>query len=152
MKNTIIWIMLALISGALLGKITFNKYKKVDSVNVMKDNNMVYMLKYASFANEDEMYDNTVGIDRYVYIQTDDKITVYISITKTKDNAEKMQKVYLNKNINTTIEKVNIDNTEFIQNLTEYEKLLSVAEDDKSLLIIENQILSCYEQVVVNNE
>ena len=152
MKNTIIWIMLALISGALLGKITFNKYKKVDSVNVMKDNNMVYMLKYASFANEDEMYDNTVGIDRYVYIQTDDKITVYISITKTKDNAEKMQKINLNKNINTTIEKVNIDNTEFIQNLTEYEKLLSVAEDDKSLLIIENQILSCYEQVVVNNE
>ena len=152
MKNTIIWIMLALISGVVLGKMTFNKYKKVDSVSVMKDDSEVYMLKYATYSNEDEMYDNTVGIDRYIYIQDGNKITVYITITKTKENAEKMKKVYLNKNINSSIVKVNIDNTEFIQNLTEYEKLLSATDDDKSLLIIENQILSCYEQVVVEDE
>ena len=152
MKNTIIWVMLALLSGVVLGKMTFNKYKKVDTINVMKDDNEVYMLKYATYDNEDDMYDNMTGIDRYIYIQDENKITVYISITKTKENAKKLQNVYLNKNINSTIVKVNIDNDEFIQNLTEYEKLLSASEDDKSLLIIENQILSCYEQVVVNNE
>ena len=50
-----------------------------------------------------------------------------------------------------TITKVKIDNDEFIQNLNEYEKLLSATDDEASLLIIERQILSCYESVVQND-
>ena len=49
------------------------------------------------------------------------------------------------------IKKVKIDNDEFIQNLNEYEKLLSATDDEASLLIIERQILSCYESVVQND-
>ena len=41
--------------------------------------------------------------------------------------------------------------TPFIQNLNEYEKLLSATDDEASLLIIERQILSCYESVVQND-
>ena len=37
------------------------------------------------------------------------------------------------------------------QNLNEYEKLLSATDDEASLLIIERQILSCYESVVQND-
>ena len=43
-------------------------------------------------------------------------------------------------------------NEEFIENLNEYEKLLKATDDYKSLLIIENQILSCYMNLVVDNE
>ena len=42
------------------------------------------------------------------------------------------------------------DNEEFIQNLNEDEKLVSASLDEKSLLIIEKQILSCYEELMVN--
>ena len=44
------------------------------------------------------------------------------------------------------------ENEEFIENLNEYEKLLKATDDYKSLLIIENQILSCYMNLVVDNE
>lgn len=152
MKNTILWIFFAIISGVLLGKLTFDKYQKVDVQNVMKNDNEIYMLKYGVYSNEDEMYDDITGVDRYIYIQNGKDITAYVAITKTKQMAEKIKNIYQNKNFNVTIEKVIIDNNEFIQNLTEYEKLLVATEDEKSLLIIENQILSCYEQVVVDNE
>ena len=63
----------------------------------------------------------------------------------------KLKKIYDAKKIKTTIAKVKIDNDEFIQNLNEYEKLLSATDDEASLLIIERQILSCYESVVQND-
>ena len=35
MKKTIIWVLFALLSGALLGKITFDRYEKIDTKNVI---------------------------------------------------------------------------------------------------------------------
>lgn len=152
MKKTILWILAALISGAILGKVTFDKYEKIDVQSVINFNNSVYMLKYGTYANLDEMYDKVTNVDRYVYIEKESGVSAYVGISTTKKNANKIKDIYLDKKIELTVEKVTIDNEEFIQNLNEYEKLLEATEDEKSLLIIQNQILSCYEETVVNNE
>lgn len=152
MKKTIIWVLLALISGALLGKFTFDKYEKIDAMNVISYDNYVYMLKYGTYSSEEEMMDKVTDVDRYVFITNDNKATAYVGIAKTKESLSKVKKIYDKKNIKLTIEKVKIDNDEFIQNLNEYEKLLVATDDEKSLLIIEKQILSCYESVVVGDE
>lgn len=152
MKKTLFWVFMALISGAFLGKVTFDKYENLDIQNVISLNNKIYMLKYGTYANLDEMQDDVTGVDRYIYIQNGDRISAYVAISATKKNINKIKDIYLSKNLKLTIEKVTINNDEFVQNLNEYEKLLEATEDEKSLLIIENQILSCYEKVVVNNE
>ena len=150
MKKTIIWILLALISGALLGKFTFDRYENIDIKNVISYDNYVYMLKYGKYDNFDEMKDKVIDVDRYIYIENNDRLTAYVAIAKTKENINKIKNIYTNKNINLEIVKEKIDNEEFIQNLNEYEKLLSASLDEKSLLIIEKQILSCYEELMVN--
>lgn len=152
MKKYVLWTLFALISGALLGKITFDKYEKIDVKNTIKIDTNVYALKYKTYLSVEEMKDDITNIDRYIYIQKDDKVTAYVAISKDKENINKINDIYNVKNIFLTKEIININNDEFIQNLSEYEKLLSVAEDEKSLLIIENQILSCYEKLVVENE
>ncbi len=152
MKKTLFWVVFALISGAFLGKFTFDKYENIDVQNVMKINDKVYALKYGTYANLDEMQDDVTGIDRYVYIEEENRVSAYIAFSTTKKNINKVNDVYRFKNIDLKVEKVNINNDEFIQNLNEYEKLLDATFDEKSLLIIENQILSCYEKTVVNNE
>ena len=138
MKKTIIGIIIAILAGVLLAKLTFDKYEKVDTKNVI--------------SYDDEMQRSALNFERYIYIEKEDKVTVYIGIAKTRENMEKIKNVYDDKNVKTTIENVTINNDEFIQNLNEYEKLLDVTEDANSLLIIENQILSCYEDIMVNYE
>lgn len=152
MKKTFIWIIFALVSGALLGKLTFDRYEKLDTRSVISYDNYVYLLRYGSYSSLDEMSDSITELDRYIYIEKNDKVYAYVAIAKTKENANKIKKVYDNKKIKTEITKEQIDNDEFIQNLNEYEKLLDATEDEKSLIIIENQILSCYESVVVEGE
>ena len=152
MKKTLFWVFMALVLGALLGKITFDKYENLDIQSTISFNNKIYMLKYGTYANLDEMQDDITDVDRYIYIQDDNQVSAYVAASTTKKNINKIKDVYLAKGLNLTIEKVTINNDEFIQNLNEYEKLLEATEDEKSLLIIENQILSCYEETVVNNE
>lgn len=152
MKKTIFWILFALVSGSLLGKITFDKYKNIDTQNVMKLDTNVYMLKYKTYNSFDLMKEDITQIDRYVYIEKNNQITAYLAIGLEEENINKINNIYNKKNIFLSKEIVNINNDEFIQNLKEYEKLLAATEDEKSLLIIQNQILSCYEKLVVDNE
>lgn len=143
---------MALVSGAFLGKTTFDRYKKVDSINVISNNTNVYALRYGKYANLDEMQDDVTHVDRYIYIESKDDVSAYVALATTHDSINKIKKVYKDKNLNLTVSKINIENEEFIENLNEYEKLLKATDDYKSLLIIENQILSCYMNLVVDNE
>ena len=152
MKKTLVWVLFAMMSGTLLGVFTFNRYKNVETINTIKLDNEVYALKYKSFQNTSEMYDKVTMFERFIFIESENKVTTYVAISKTKKNIQKLHDVYKSKDIKLTMEKIVIENDEFIQNLNEYEKLLDASNDEKSLMIIENQILSCYEDLVVENE
>ena len=152
MKKTIIYIFLAGIFGIILGRLTFNKYENLTVENTIKLDDGVYMLKYGVYDSFDLMINDMSSIERFIYIKENEKYKAYIAISKSMDNINKIKKIYNNKNYNLEIEQVNIDNNEFILNLDEYEKLIDACEDEKSVLIVVNQILSCYEKLVSNDE
>lgn len=152
MKKTIIWVIFALISGAILGRLTFNKYENLNVTNVVRLDDSVYMIKYGSYNNYDDMLSSMSSFERYVYVKNNDIYNSYIAISKSSSNINKIFNIYKDNYPNIKIEMVNIQNNEFIQNLDEYEKLLDATSDSNSLLIIENQILSCYEKMVDQDE
>lgn len=144
--------MFAILSGAVLGKVTFDKYSSLKVDEVISYNANTYMLKYKTYSSKKKMEEDVKKIDRYIYIKDGNDITVYLAIASSKDNIKKIKKIYDEENIKTSIKRVDIENEEFIQNLNEYEKLLTAAYSKSSLITIENQILSCYEKLVVNDE
>lgn len=149
MKKIVLCSILAIISGGILGKITFDRYDKLNVKTVIKLDKNVYMLKYDTYKNKEDMLNNTSNLERYIYIEKDNKFYVYVAVAKTMDSINKLKNIYSD---NLKVEKVNIKNDGFIQNLDEYEKLLKSTYDTDSLKVIENEILSCYEKWVVNNE
>ena len=149
MKKIVLCSILAIISGGILGKITFDRYDKLNVNPVIKLDKNVYMLKYDTYKTKEDMLNNTSNLERYIYIEKDNKFYVYVAVAKTMDSINKLKNIYSG---DLKVEKVNIKNDGFIQNLDEYEKLLKSTDDTDSLKVIENEILSCYEKWVVNNE
>ena len=149
MKKIVLCSILAIISGGILGKITFDRYDKLNVKSVIKLDKNVYMLKYDTYKTKEDMLNNTSNLERYIYIEKDNKFYVYVAVAKTMDSINKLKNIYSG---NLKVEKINIKNDGFIQNLDEYEKLLKSTDDTDSLKVIENEILSCYEKWVVNNE
>lgn len=151
-KKILIWIILAIILGYFLAKFTFKKYDDLNIKNMIKIDNSIYALKCGIYSNIDEMKSNLSSFGRYIYIKKNDKYNAYIAIAKTKKSCNKFLEIYKDDFKNLNVEKINIDNDEFIQNINEYEKLLNESNDKDALITIENQILSCYEKLVVKLE
>lgn len=152
MKRTIIWTLIALASGAILGKVTFDRYENLEVQKTANMDDKIYMLKYGTYSSEDEMAEKLKKIDRYIYIEKDGKYSAYLGAAASSLSANKIVNLYVLKGIKLKKERVLIDNEEFIQNLNQYEKLLAATDDEKSLIIIEKQIMSLYEQTVVEDE
>ncbi len=107
--------------------------------------------KYNAFileVNKDNNFFRKENKNNYYYI--DNKEKIYCAITTKINNLNKIKKIYDSKKINTSIKKVYITNTEFINSLEQYDILLSNAYKESDLLSITKVILSSYEDVVLN--
>lgn len=152
MKKKVLSILFAIIFGLLIGKGIINKYDNNAIVTAKTFDNEVYAILYGSYNSLKEVDENTRELDKYIYIEEGNLYYVYLALTKTKENAVKFKNTYKDLNNKVSIVKINIDNNEFILNLEEYEKLLNETTDKNSLIIIENQILACYLDTVVNDD
>ena len=64
MKKTIIGIIIAILAGVLLAKLTFDKYEKVDTKNVISYDDEVYMLRVGTYDSVDEMQRSALDYER----------------------------------------------------------------------------------------
>lgn len=150
MKKNILLILIALITGGLLGKFTFERYEALETKEVSISKNYAYFLKYGTYDNYEKMNESVNNVERFIYIQTNDSFEAFVGVTKSKESAEKIAKVYKEQKINVEVIKKQMDADKFIESLNEYEKLILATEDANGLLMIEKQILSKYEELVVN--
>ena len=152
MKKLFFLTIIAMISGFFLGKYTFRLYEKKDSniVEVSNESSYVYMMKIGSYSDKNNMISELSNVDKYIYSISDGIYNAYVGITFSKKSAKKFVNIYNNENL--SIEKVFLSNKKFISKLKKYDKLIEATEDTNSLLIIEKQILSNYEDMVIKNE
>ncbi len=151
MKKNILLILVALISGGLLGKFTFERYEALETKNVSASNQYLYFLRYGVYDSYDKMSASVNDVERFIYIQTNDSFEAFVGVTKSKKSALKIVNAFKEKGIDTKIIKKEMYSDEFIMSLNEYEKLILATDDPNGLLMVEKQILAKYEELVVNN-
>lgn len=113
----------------------------------MSEGELVYFLQQGAYSSEENMKKNTTGLEKYIYAKEGNMYKVYVGITKTKENAEKL-KEYYNKNGNDIyIKEMTLKNNEFLDDLTQYDKLLEEAKDETAAISVAGQIISKYKEV-----
>ena len=147
-KKYLIYIGLAIISGAILGNSFYKKY--VNEQNLEKEYNS-YLLQLGIFDNEEEMNKELLGINDYIVIEKNKKFYVYLGVSTEKKNVAKLQEVFLDKDINTSIKKTVIDNIEFINSLEQFDLLLDSVSTNEDIMSINEVILSSYEEMVLDS-
>lgn len=150
-KTTILYILGAILIGVFIGKYVYNGYQN-ETKEAFKDmNENIYLLQYGVYSSNDSMVENTKNLKDYFYYIENNKYHVIIGVTMDKDLKDKI------KNANSVdndiyIKKVSINNDEFIESLKQYDNLIKNTEDKTTILTAEKQILSKYEELIINNE
>ena len=88
LKKIVIPIFLAVICGALCGRLMFNIYEEKGSSTL--NSNVIYLLLDTSYNNYDEMKASTIS-SNYIYYEDKGKYNVVVALTKNEDNISKIE-------------------------------------------------------------
>lgn len=143
---TILFIMFL---GIYLGTYLYKSYlykNNNDKLNLYK----IYLLEYGVYNSYENMDENGKNIENYFYYNNNDGYHILLGITENKNIINKIGESYDNiANIN--IREEYIDNMEFIENLKQYDNLI-INSNKTEVLQLEKQVLSKYEELILNNE
>lgn len=146
-KN-LITILFIIIFGIYLGTFFYKSYLNRDK-NKLKLYK-IYLLEYGVYNSYDSMDANGKNIENYFYYSDNNGYHILLGITKNKNIINKIGESYENiANIN--IREDYIDNMEFIESLKQYDNLV-INSNNTEVLQIEKQVLSKYEELIINNE
>lgn len=108
-------------------------------------------LEQGVYSSEDIMKNSMSSFNYYIYNLEEDGYHTYVGITKSHENALKVKEFYGKKGYDIYIKENNIKNERFLSVLGQYDILLSDLSDD-SIDGVCNQILSSYEELVINED
>ncbi len=145
-------IIFGLLVGFFLGKTLleeYHSYNGIKTVNV--DGISAYYIKYGEYDSLETLEKETLTLSNYIYTEKDGKFSVYIGITASKDNLDKILNYYKSLNYDVTTEEYFITNKDYINYLTNADKLIENTDDASVLNEVCSQILSKYEELVIND-
>lgn len=150
MYKNLILIFFTILFGVLFGTFIY-KTSKINTKETFKENNKIFLLQYGVYSNEENMVNNTKNISDYFYFKDKKGYHVIIGIVENKNNYKKIGDSFgVSENI--YLKEVNINNMEFLENLRQYENLIMDSNDDNFIKNAEKQVLSKYEELVLNSE
>ena len=127
--------------GFIFGIIIFDKKTLRDMFT--KKNTYYFLL-------EDIYVDDSYNGDLVskIIVQENNNYAIYVGITKSREVAEKIQKIYELKGIKINILKKNIPKSLFDDNILEYDKLLIATNNSNTILTIEEVVLANYQKII----
>ena len=150
MKKYLFTFLIALIIGFFLSNFFLKQYDDYSGIKVSNVGEKLYFIQYGVFSNLESLEENTISLQNYVYNKQDNLYYVYIGITKEAENAKKIIDYYKQKGYETIKKEYVISNHKFLDILLNYDEVLKSTTDETVISSILNQILSKYEEVVIN--
>ena len=150
-KNILIYALGAIIIGIILGKYIYNGYE-MESRDVFNETtNKIYLIQYGVYSSEELMLDNTKKLKNYFYYIDNNKYHVLIGITSNKNLKDKIVNAY-NIDNKVYLKEITTNNSIFNEALKQYDNLVNDSNDNDIIITAEKQILSKYEELILNSE
>ena len=146
MKRTIILAVVFLTLGTICGNFLYQKAP--NSISVFQQDSSYYFLQEGVYTSKDVMQESIKDIPHKLVVFKDDMYYVYVGITKSEKNADKIQKIYEELGYQIHITTESLYNEEFSSNVTQFDLLVEEAESSEDVLTVEEVILANYEELI----
>lgn len=144
-------VVLCILVGFFMGTFMFKQYKlDTDTVSLTGEN--LYFLQTGVYSSEEDMKKNMSNTFYYIYTKENNMYYSYIGITKNKKNLDKLKGYYKQEGYDIYVREIFVSDISFLTVLEQYDNLLLETTDTKIIKSIENQVLSKYEELIINDQ
>ena len=147
MKKMIICGLISILIGYVIGNILFTN---IDFINLNNKNNKYYLLQEGTYSDNNILNNLESSIKTKIIEKNNNKISIYIGITKNLEVAERLINIYESKNIKLSIVEKYYSNDE-LENIEQFDNLILSAKDSEEILKIEEVVLASYEEIINNS-
>lgn len=152
MKKYFVSILFGLLIGFFLGKTLLKEYDGYTGVKTVSSSGIsAFFVKYGEYETMEELEKATLSLTNYIYMEKNNKFSVYIGITTNEENLTKLTNYFKQLNYNVTTEEYIITDKEYISYLQNADKLIENTTESTVLGEVSSQILSKYEELVIND-
>lgn len=138
----------AIIIGLSLAKFMFNQYNYDGNLSTVFNNGTkVYFIQQGVYSSYESMQTSLASFSYYIYSLENDKYYVYVAITRSEENVEKLKGYYSTLGYSIYVKELNINNIEFLNLLDQYDTLLSKTQENSVIEAITIQALTKYEEL-----
>ena len=148
--KVIIPIFFSILVGFLFGKVIFNNYED-NTVNAFNEGEKLYFIEIGEYESEADVK-KIKNVDDFLTILEGDTYKVYVGITKSKENSQKIKEFYSDTYNNISVREKYVDNETFIIQLKEYDKVVSIITKLDDLSSVQKIIFSNYEEMVLKSD
>jgi len=148
--KVIVPIFFSILVGFLFGKVIFNNYED-NTVNAFNEGEKLYFIEIGEYESEADVK-KIKNVDDFLTILEGDTYKVYVGITKSKENSQKIKEFYSDTYNNISVREKYVDNETFIIQLKEYDKVVSIITKLDDLSSVQKIIFSNYEEMVLKSD
>ena len=141
-------VLCAVLLGGLLGHFLFLEYQE-ETMEVMQEKNKIYFIQEGVYDNEEEAKKATAELDTKIIVKEDAKYYLYLAMTQSEKNLEKLKKFYQNQGINITIKEMEITDESFINTLIQMDGLLEDTTKEEQIDPINKVVLANYQELIL---
>lgn len=138
--------------GFLMGSFMLQQYNKEETNTVFSENTEIYFIQLGVYSSKESMEENVKDIAYYIYSEQDGQYYVYIGMTASESNKEKLSSYFHNIGYDTYAKKYEINNTAFLEILKQYDLMLENTNEGSTISAICSQVLGKYEELVLIDE
>lgn len=151
MKKYFWSLLFSLVVGVYLGKFMLNQYKDYELIPTYSSSEDLFFLQQGVYSSIESMKENMSSFRYYIYDSESDGFHSYLCITKSHENALKVKEFFNSLGYDIYVKENNINNGNFVSVVNQYDLLLSDASGN-AIDDICNQVLSSYEELVINGD
>lgn len=151
MKKYFITFILALTIGFFLSNFFLNQYRDYKGVKVSNIGEELYFIQYGVFSSLQNMEDNTISLENYIYTIEDNMYYVYIGISSDKEVSNKISSYYKKMGYETIEKRYFVSDKNFIEQIKTYDQIIKGVEEETALASLINQVLIKYEEMVIHD-
>lgn len=149
--KSVIPAILCILVGFFMSNFMFNQYDK-NIESVFNEKSKVYFMQIGVYTSLDNMKENLKDIKTYIYEEKNNLYYAYVGITKEEENLTKIEGYFNSMNYVIYRKEKSITSRAFLEILNQYDLMLKEVTDKKMIGTIEDEVISKYEELVLNDE
>lgn len=152
MKKLMFPVFCSLFLGVMMGYYLFHEYDSTVKIKPVfqETSEKVYFFQLGVYSDLESVQNSTRSFTNYIYVLEDSQYHVYVALTKSSKNVEKIKGYFEKKGYDIYVKEMVLSDEEYLEKLEQYDQVLEQTSEEEAIENVIAKIVTAYKEMVID--